>query len=128
MSAPEACDELIDRSCAPHLLTEMRAPVVGSGLIAFVAEVAATTMRDAEQIVQFLADRGAQLDAKTRAEGWTPLRVADGVYYTGTVKRGRDAGALLRKLLRDRGLPVPEFTDDVDYGDIHPPERQATAR
>jgi hypothetical protein len=55
MSAPEACDELIDRSCAPHLLTEMRAPVVGSGLIAFVAEVAATTMRDAEQIVQFLA-------------------------------------------------------------------------
>src|SRR5579864_248708 len=47
------------------------------------------------------------LEAKTRDEGWTALRIADGVYYTGTVKRGRDAGALLRKLLQARGLPIP---------------------
>jgi ankyrin repeat protein len=81
-------------------------------------------LRGSPEIVQFLADRGAQLDVKTKSEGWTPLRIADGVYYTGTVKRGRDAGALLRQLMKARGLPVPQFAEDVDYGDVHPPARQ----
>jgi len=76
-------------------------------------------LRGSPEIIQFLVDKGADLTAKTKDEKWTALRIADGVYYTGTVKRGREAGALLRKLLEARGLPVPEFRDDVDYGIAH---------
>ena len=76
-------------------------------------------LRGSPEIIQFLVDKGANLEAKTKYEGWTPLRIADGVYYTGTVKRGREAGALIRRLLEARGLPSPEFKDDVDYGIAH---------
>jgi ankyrin repeat protein len=76
-------------------------------------------LRGSSEIIQFLVDKGADLTAMTKDEKWTPLRIADGVYYTGTVKRGRDAGALLRRLMQARGLPVPEFKDDVDYGIAH---------
>jgi ankyrin repeat protein len=76
-------------------------------------------LRGSPEIIQFLADRGANLSAKTKAEGWTPLRIADGVYYTGTVKLDREAGSLLRRLMLARGLPVPEFKNDVDYGVAH---------
>jgi ankyrin repeat protein len=76
-------------------------------------------LRGSPEIVQFLVDKGANVEAKTRDEGWTPLRIADGVYYTGTVKRGREAGALLRRLMQARGLSVQEFKGDVDYGIAH---------
>jgi ankyrin repeat protein len=59
-------------------------------------------------VIQFLADQGARLDV-VNAKGWTPLIAADGVEYTPDVlKRYPDAAALLRKLLAERGLPVPE--------------------
>jgi uncharacterized protein len=76
-------------------------------------------LRGSPEIIQFLADQGANLSAKTKAEGWTALRIADGVYYTGTVKLDREAGGLLRRLMLARGLPVPEFKNDVDYGVAH---------
>ena len=44
-------------------------------------------------------------------KGWTPLTVADGVEYTPAVlKRYPEAAALLRKTMRERGLPVPDST------------------
>jgi ankyrin repeat protein len=80
-------------------------------------------LRGSNEIVQFLADKGAKLDPETKEEGWTPLRVADGVYYANTVKRMGDTAALLRQLLQARGLPVPEFKFDVDYGKaVKPPK------
>ena len=58
--------------------------------------------------IQFLIDKGAKLDVRN-AKGWIPLTVADGVEYTPAVlKRYPEAAALLRKTMRDRGLPVPE--------------------
>jgi ankyrin repeat protein len=58
-------------------------------------------------VIQFLADRGAKLDA-VNEHGWTPVIAADGLEYTPAVlKRYPEAAALLRKLLADRGLPVP---------------------
>jgi ankyrin repeat protein len=60
--------------------------------------------------IQFLADRGAQLDV-VNAKGWSPVTVADGVEYTPDVlKRYPEAAALLRDLLAARGLPVPPST------------------
>jgi ankyrin repeat protein len=61
-------------------------------------------------VIEFLVDRGAALDA-VNAKGWTPVTVADGVEYTPAVlKRYPEAAALLRRMLAERGLPVPAST------------------
>jgi ankyrin repeat protein len=60
-------------------------------------------LRGANPIVEFLVDRGADLLAESR-EGWTPLRIADGVHYTGTVKRADHTAELLRRIMQDRGV------------------------
>ena len=61
-------------------------------------------------VIQVLADRGARLDVVNK-KGWMPVTAADGVEYTPAVlKRYPEAAALLRRLMRDRGLPVPEST------------------
>src|SRR5262245_23113724 len=69
--------------------------------------------------IQFLIDQGAKLDVRN-AKDWTPLTAADGVEYTPAVlKRYPEAAALLRKAMREQGLPIPEGT--------HSPERAAPA-
>src|SRR5215204_5039221 len=74
-------------------------------------------------VIQFLIDKGATLDVKNK-KGWTPVVVADGVEYTPAVlKRYREAAALLRKTMRDRGLPVPPPNHSADA----PPVARATA-
>ena len=60
-------------------------------------------LRGANPIVEFLAERGADLLAESN-EGWTPLRIADGVHYTGTVKRADHTAELLRQIMKDRGV------------------------
>ena len=60
-------------------------------------------LRGANPIVEFLAARGADLLAESR-EGWTPLRIADGVHYTGTVKRADHTAELLRRIMREHGV------------------------
>ena len=61
-------------------------------------------------VMQFLIDKGARLDVVNK-KGWTPLTAADGVEYTPAVlKRYPEAAALLRRTLRERGLPVPDST------------------
>jgi uncharacterized protein len=73
--------------------------------------------------IQFLIDKGAKLDVRN-AKGWIPLTVADGVEYTPAVlKRYPEAAALLRKTMRDRGLPVPEGTHSPE---LPPPAAQST--
>lgn len=54
-------------------------------------------------IVRFLVDRGARLDAKT-ALGWTPLKVAEGVFFANAKKEFPAAAAILRKAMVERGL------------------------
>lgn len=70
-------------------------------------------LRGANPIVQFLADKGADLLAKTK-EDWTPLRIADGVHYTGTVKRADHTAELLRQLMKERGVYTAEHERDVN--------------
>jgi uncharacterized protein len=71
--------------------------------------------RGAPAIVQLLVDRGARLDrALTKTgggplgwkEGWTPLAIADGVFYANTFKRSPETADLLRRLMQERGLSV----------------------
>jgi len=47
-------------------------------------------------IVQYLVDQGARLDVKTKL-GWTPLKVAEGVFFANAKKEYPAAAAILRK-------------------------------
>lgn len=68
--------------------------------------------RGSPEIVKLLVDRGAKLDAaltKTGGgplgwkAGWTPLTIADGVYYANTYKRSPETADLLRRLIQESG-------------------------
>ena len=60
-------------------------------------------------VIQFLADKGAKLDVANKKQ-WTPLLAAEGVVYASSgIRRYPEAAALIRKLMRDRGLPIPEI-------------------
>jgi ankyrin repeat protein len=79
-------------------------------------------VRGSTAIIQLLADKGAKLDVRNKPDrrydggtvydnvlgGWTPLEMADGVIYTDTFKQDIESAKLLRKLLAERGLPVPD--------------------
>lgn len=80
-------------------------------------------VRGANPIVQFLVDNGADLLAQT-GEQWTPLRIADGVHYTGTVKRADHTAELLRELMKARGVYTGEHERDVNsVAVVKPAER-----
>ena len=51
-------------------------------------------VRDSEPLVRLLLDQGADIEA-TNEKGWTPLRVAKGVFYSNTGKRWPEMETLL---------------------------------
>jgi ankyrin repeat protein len=60
-------------------------------------------------VIQFLADKGARLDAENKKH-WTPLIAAEGVVYASSgIRRYPEAAALIRKLMREHGLAIPEI-------------------
>jgi ankyrin repeat protein len=63
-------------------------------------------------VIQFLAEKGARLDAANKKQ-WTPLLAAEGVVYASSgIRRYPEAAALIRRLMRERGLPIPEIVRD----------------
>jgi ankyrin repeat protein len=54
-------------------------------------------------IVQYLIDHGADITAKTKL-GWTPLMVAEGVFFANAKKEFPQAAAIIRKSLAERGV------------------------
>jgi ankyrin repeat protein len=52
-------------------------------------------------IVKFLVDRGARVDAKTKL-GWTPLMLAEGVFYANAKKEYPAAAAILKNAAEAR--------------------------
>ena len=71
-------------------------------------------LRGANPIAEFLAEQGADVLAESQ-EGWTPLRIADGVHYTGTVKRADHTAELLRQIMKDRGV----YDDEQHARDVN---------
>lgn len=68
--------------------------------------------RGANAVIELLVENGARLDvAITKAgggalgwkEGWTPLMIAEGLFYANSFKRHPETAALLRRLLEQRG-------------------------
>jgi ankyrin repeat protein len=63
-------------------------------------------LRGANNIVQFLYDHGAKLDIVDK-KGWTPLIIAEGVFYPDVFKTEVQTATLLRKL-GAKEIDVPE--------------------
>jgi ankyrin repeat protein len=63
-------------------------------------------------VIQFLAEKGAKLDVPNKKQ-WTPLLAAEGVVYASSgIRRYPEAAALIRRLMREKGLPIPEIVRD----------------
>jgi ankyrin repeat protein len=67
-------------------------------------------LRGANDIVQFLYDHGARLDVVDK-KGWTPLVIAEGVFYPDVFKTELQTAELLRKL----GAKKVEVSEAVRY-------------
>jgi ankyrin repeat protein len=76
--------------------------------------------RGAEGIVQFLHDKGANLDAANNT-GWTPLSIAQGVFYPNTFNRHPHLVTLLESLGADEAAGIRRPMD------LAPWEREALA-
>ena len=61
---------------------------------------------DSPRAVELLVAAGARLDA-TNNRGWLPVRIADGVAITASIHASPETAALLRRLMQERGMPVP---------------------
>ncbi len=85
----------------PHNIDELLELGVGdprwSGSTALVGAV----VSGQPSIVQFLLDHGADASAKTEL-GWTPLKVAEGVFFANAKKEFPQAATILRKALQQR--------------------------
>jgi ankyrin repeat protein len=78
-------------------------------------------MRGANSIVQFLFDKGAKLDVVNKI-GWTPLTIAEGVFYPDVFKTEAQTEALLLKLGARKRI-VPE---EVRYAGMDKDGRETT--
>jgi ankyrin repeat protein len=92
--------------------------------------------RGANAIVELLVGKGARLDARLTKDGpmrggslawkagWTPLAIADGVFYAGTFKRQLETAALLRRLMGEQGLPLETQADATGGSAAADPSRK----
>jgi ankyrin repeat protein len=83
--------------------------------------------------VEVLVAAGARLDAKNvvtamkrssgakASTGWTPLMVAEGIYINATFKSQAETSALLRRLMKDRGIPTDYVLDGQTVRGVEPP-------
>ena len=76
--------------------------------------------RGADEVVRFLHDKGATLDA-VNTTGWTPLSIAEGVFYPNTFNRHPDIVTLLLSLGADQAAGTRRPMD------LAPWEREALA-
>ena len=63
-------------------------------------------------IVQFLLDHGARVDARTKL-GWTPLMVAEGVFFANAKKEYPQAAAIITMALEAQGIDVASQRADL---------------
>jgi len=87
---PLNIDELVDKGVGDPRLSGST-PLIGA------------VVSGQPSIVQYLVDHCAQLDAKTKL-GWTPLMVAQGVFFANAKKEFAPAAAILKKAMAEKGL------------------------
>ena len=67
--------------------------------------------RGANTIVQYLVDKGAKIDARSK-QGWAPWTIANGVFYSLFFKEQKHTADYLAKLMADRGISTEGMADD----------------
>lgn len=77
-------------------------------------------LRGANNIVQFLYDHGAKLDVVDK-KGWSPLVIAEGVFYPDVFKTELQTAELLRKL----GAKEIEVSEAVRYAGMEKDGRES---
>jgi len=76
------------------------------------------TIRSSEPLIRFLLANGAEIDA-VNAKGWTPLRMAKGIFYSNTGKRFPEMETLLLELGANEALAAgPDNTIEWSAGDV----------
>jgi uncharacterized protein len=79
-------------------------------------------------VIEFLVEKGARLDLRNK-KALTPVEVADGEEHTPNVlKRYPEAAALMRRMMRERGLPVPPSAQPGIAAGTVPAAREEPAR
>ena len=60
-------------------------------------------------VVRYLADRGADIEIWNRenAEGWTPLRITEGVHRGMNIVSSRITEAAIREVMQQAGITAP---------------------
>ena len=68
------------------------------------------------RVARYLLDHGAELGVENLL-GWTPTRLADGVFFAGFFKSQPHIAALLREVYAERGLiaPEPPVVNDTSF-------------
>jgi uncharacterized protein len=87
----------------PLNMDELVGKVMGDPRWSGATPLIAAIVSGQPAIVQFLIDHGARLDTKTKL-GWTPLMVAQGVFFANAKKEFPEAAAIIRKAMAAEGL------------------------
>jgi len=83
------------------------------------------------QVVQLLADKGAKIEVWNRKnkDGWTPLRIAAGVFRTANFRFSDPTADALRKVMTARGVSIElEPNPEVQVGEERPRPTPAADR
>jgi ankyrin repeat protein len=85
----------------PLNMPELAAKIPGDPRWSGSTALHAAVVSNQHSIVQYLVDHGAKLDAKTKT-GWTPLMLAEGVFFANAKKEFPAAAAILKKAMAAR--------------------------
>jgi ankyrin repeat protein len=87
----------------PHNIDELLNLGVGDPRWNGSTPLIGAIMSGQPSIVQYLIDQGARVDVKTTL-GWTPLKVAEGVFCCNAKKEFPSAAAIIKKAMAAQGL------------------------
>jgi ankyrin repeat protein len=87
----------------PHNIDDLLELGVGDPRWSGATPLIGAVVSGQPSIVQWLVDHGARVDDKTKL-GWTPLLVAEGVFFANAKKEFPQAAAIIRKALAARGV------------------------
>jgi hypothetical protein len=82
----------------PHNIDDLLELGVGDPRWSGSTPLIGAVVSNQPSLVQWLVDHGARVDAKTKL-GWTPLLVAEGVFFANAKKEFPQAATILRKAL-----------------------------
>jgi hypothetical protein len=87
----------------PHNIDDLLELGVGDPRWSGSTPLIGAVVSNQPSIVQWLVDHGARVNATTKL-GWTPLLVAEGVFFANAKKEFPQAASIIRKAMSAQGL------------------------